>query len=42
MEKEAARAYAKKVEKIEKRHFSRHGKRKMTLAELDVLCLVRG
>lgn len=30
--------YAKKVEKIEKRHVRKHGARKMSLAELEALC----
>ena len=39
MVKEATLKYAKKVEKIEKRHFGKHGTRKMTIEELGKLCL---
>jgi len=41
MAKDATLKYTKKVEKIEKRHFRKYGKRKMTFAELDRLCVAR-
>jgi hypothetical protein len=42
MAKEATLKYAKKVKKLEKRHFRKYGERKMTFAELDKLCSVKG
>jgi hypothetical protein len=37
MAKEALLKYAKKVEKIAKRHVRKHGMRRMALSELDKL-----
>lgn len=38
VEKEATDEYVKKLLEIEEKHFKKHGKRKMSVKELDELC----
>ena len=38
VEKEASEEYIKKIIEIDKNHFKKYNKRKMTLKELDELC----
>ena len=38
IDKEAKEGYVKKLIELEKRHFAKYERRKMTLAELDRLC----